>query len=538
MGSRRGGKVRGLLLALALVWAVGCGGGDSDSGGVVVGGQNLTSPSGQAPTGSASVSLRVPVGTPGASTLAAELPSPWNPLRWLSQPAYAQAFYTLPGARVDAIGHGFAFADSQGVARFLGMAIRGYRFVVSNSDPGAVFQTIATTSAGQTVNPRIDEFTTMASLVATSAALELGTDASGTDLEALVSVFESAASAESLGLRNLVEARLTGSSAWVDLETFLPSETSVRQAVEAVNQAVTYRVAQVPFGGQVYPTEPVFLTLTFNNALDSTTLPGLGAQGWTLTGPGGQTITGATLSASGATVAYTGETGAQLEGRAFPPRTFYFRLPAVSAAQGSAQQYSLSLTSLPRDSQGREILSSQPAASFAAWSFLAHGPGQPGAEVTSNVTGTLDFAASTCQGATNANLSPMAVPNLLLASFDLGSFSFQYQTVSQPFAPPSTERVYRAVVHPSEPISVGDTYDVSNGEVEVLYEERDYAVGTEGPSAVRSFRATEGTLTVTSIQGTTVVAQTEVVMQADANESGSLAQGGFCLQTEMTATFP
>ncbi len=516
-----------LVATVGLVATMSCGDGDGDM--LVANGASSSNGPSSIARASANVTLRVSPAIPGAQLVASDSVTTWNPLMWFSSPAYAQAFYTLPGARVDLVGDGgFAFADSQGVARFYGLNPGPARFAVSTSNPGTVLQTLVSLRSGQTVNPRLDEYSTMSAILASYAANALNTDTGGADLDVLARHFETSSQAEFVAVRSLVESRLSGATSWLNLETFLPSESEMQVSFEELNKAVTYRVCQVPLEGQAVPTDPIILSFTFNNPVDPTTLPGLGATGWSLTTPSGSVLDQTNFQASGATVAYSGAEGSGGDGRAYPPNTFYFRLPGASLPAGTPITYKLSLGSLPRDTSGQEILSSNPASRFTEWNFIAYGAGIPGAFVESNVSGSLDFLGSTCEGTTNANLTNFGGPQLMLGRFDLGNFTFDY------YEAPSLQRVFQVRLKASTPIQPGSTFTVSPGSnsLEVLYEERP-------ETGIRYFRAREGTVTIVSIQNKSVTAVADVVMEPFSQDSGaSLGIGSFCLQAEMITTFP
>lgn len=542
----------GILLSLTLLLA-GCGGGGgSATVGTTNGGVNgSNNNNGNSPAtvsvlpASASFSVRVSRNLPGTSPVAVEGgPSWWNPLRWISSPALAQVLYTLPGARVDALGITFAIADAQGVARFVYLPPRPYRFVVSGADPALILQTLLVAGSGENLTDRIDEFTTMGSLLASQAADSLGTDTGGGDINALTAQFENPTITEFSAVRDLVYDKLGGSQPWLDLERFLPLDEDLRLALEAANQAATYKIQQVPFEKPTigYPASPVLLTATFNRPLDPTTLAPLQGGGWSLSAPFG-TVDAGNLASHGE-VGYATQLQS-VDGRAILPNTLYFRLNPSAVPAGTAQEYTLSLSSLPRDLQGHDVLSSRPAGSFLKWSFVSSGTEVPGAQITSNVTGRLDFQAAACHGSTNADLSQLAAPSLLLAGTRPDQFNFQYQTVPQPFTPPTTERVFELeVTDPGSTLQEGDTFEVSSLEgspvTKLYYEERDYLANND--RNLRAFVATEGTVTVDSIEGSTIRFLVDGIFTAapSPNSPGSPvgAQGSFCLRAEVEATFP
>ena len=516
-----------LIATVGLVVTIGCGGDDGDI--LVQGGASSSNATGPLARASAEVTLRVSPAIPGAQPVAVGSSTTWNPLMWFSSPAYAQAFFTLPGARVDLVGDGgFALADSQGVARFYGLNPGMARFAVSTSNPGTILQTLVSLRSGQTVNPRLDEYTSMGAILASTAATALGTEPAGSDLDVLAREFEHSTQPEFVAVREQVLERLSGPAVWLDLTSFLPTETALENSFKSLNQAVSYRVSQVPLEGQAVPTEPIILSVTFNNPIDPTTLPGLGATGWSLTTPSGSVLNQTNFQASGVTVAYSGAQGSGGDGRAYPPNTLTFRIPGASLPAGTPLQYKLSLSSLPRDTSGREVLSSRPASTFTEWNFVAYGPGIPGAMVESNVTGNLDFLGSTCEGSTNATLTNFGAPQLVLGRFDLGNFTFDY------YEAPSLQRVFQVRLKASTPIQVGSTFVVNadSPELQVLYEER---LGTGD----RYFRAREGTVTIVSIRNKSVTAVADVVMEPYSHDSVTMhGSGSFCLQAEMTTTFP
>ena len=519
-----------LLIALLLV---GCGGG---------GGGTSTSPAPSPPqvsntsnAASARLSIRTTQALPGAVTASTHSSAPNPILALFSSPAWAQSFFTLPGARVDALGVTFAIADGSGVAEFLTLPPRDYRFVVTTSNPGVILQTLLVAQPGANIQETINEFTSIASLLAASAANDVNTTPAGADLEAIVSLIQSNQNTELNLVKSLVQTSLAGGSSWLDNEKYLPLPgTNLDSAVRAANSVSTYRLNQVPYKGQQnYPSTPIILAITFNNPIDTSTLATESGGNWSLSTPGGQ-ISSSNLSAFG-TVNYTA-TGTSIEGRAILPNTLYFRLTGIQLT-GNTANFTLSLPSLPKDIAGRTILSSTPPSAFVTWTFNTTGQSSGGA-VTTNSEGSLILNASACNGPTNADLSPIDAPSLLLTFATPNSFQFQYQHVQQPFRVPSTERVFQLEISDPDTIQVGETYTISpsiNDGIVLFYEERDYLSANQAPET-RRWEVTSGTVTVTKIESGRVEVGLDAELEPILAQNG--ASGAICLNSTLIAILP
>jgi hypothetical protein len=232
-----------------------------------------------------------------------------------------------------------------------------------------------------------------------------------------------------------------------------------------------------------------------------------------------------------------------VDGRVIPPNTFYFRLTGFQTGSPDVKMpFTLSLGSLPRDLEGREILSSRPAASFVDWSFYPFaGQGIPGAEVPSNVVANVVFEASACNGPTNADLTPIPSPSFQQGDITPNSFSLEYYSVPLPFRIPSTERRFSLLLRDPDTIQPGDVYTFPAPQEELfsLYEDLDY-VDNDGGFVARSFRAVSGTVTVISIQSGRIELLVDAVYSSDSEFSPpeNEGTGSFCLRAPIVVNFP
>lgn len=524
-----------LFIVLSVLSLLACsgggGGGEGGSAGPAAGaGGGGGGGGGQLLPASARLALRVPANVPGAQPLAYEPPAL---LAWLAQPAFAQTvFYTLPGARVDAFGLTFAIADDEGVATFRSLPPGPYRFIVSTSDPGVRLQTLLTATPGATLDSTVDPFTTMATLTALAAGDALAVGFDGVDLEALADLYEAGTNPQFAAVANQVQANLVGSTAWLD-DSFRPTDPQLQQALRDASNSVTYVLSRSPNGLASGPSEPFYLILIFNRPVDPATLPPF-AEGWTLQTPFGE-VNAANLSQFGS-AAYVSQ-ATDMDGRAFPPNSFYFRFPGRNLPANTPFEFTLSLPQLPRTPGGETVLSSRPAGSFGRWSFALSG--NDGSMVPSNITGTLTFNAEACNGPTSADLSPIAAPALMVGHLTPNFFFYEYYQHEVPFSVPGSERVFFLKVRDADIMHLGDVYQVTGSPdndpgFRLVYEEREYTDPNSGPTTFRDWIATSGTLTIVGLEGGNIRFRADVVMEP----MQPPATGSFCLEAIVDAVFP
>lgn len=520
-----------VLLLLAVNFS--CGGGGGSSPPATNEGQSATGGGGPVGTLPASVrlNLRVPGTIPGAQQVANQPVPFW--LALLASPAYAQTtFFTIPGARVDALGRTFAIADASGAALFRSLPPGPYRFVVTSPSPGVVLQTLLSAGPGAVLEAQVDEWTTMATLTAITGARNLGTSPDGCDLRALASLYEANSNNDFSTVRAQVLAALASGQDWLD-QDFYPLSGVLQNDLQAANSSVTYRLTQSPVPGGTTIGGPLYLIVTFNQAVDPATLPPQ-VNGWSLETPVG-TINSSNLAQFGS-AGYTSQL-LTMDGRAFPPNTLFFRLPNVQLAQGVTHHFGLSLPSLPTSAAGPTVLSSTPAGSFVSWDFSTNPGG--GSAVESNVGGQITITASSCAGSTNANLGPLGAPVLLLGDLAPDLLGLEYYTRPQPATIPFQERVVFLRVRDADSIQLGDVFMVSPNPDQqpgfsLGYEERDYTDPNSGPTSSRRWSANSGTLTVIGLSGATIRLEGQVQMAA----SSGGASGTFCLDGDFQIVFP
>lgn len=513
----------------AAVLLTGCGSDGGDSG--LGGGSSSQAQSGTANPLPASITanLRVSSTVPGAQQIAFE-PSIW--LAWFSSPAQAAGeVYTLPGARVDALGTTWAIADQQGVARFRSLPPKPYRFVVSTATPGVIFQTLVCPAPGASIDLDITERTTAATLVALEGS-PLG-DTGGADLESLTAAFGGGALPSFNALLAVVEQHTSSGLNWLDGD-YLPESSSTKALVTEAEESVTFIGAQFPVPGQVgVSTGPLILGISFNHAVDPSTLAPIGGGSWSLQTSAGL-INAGNLAQFG-TVSYT-DVPMDLDGRAIPAHTLYFRLPNLSLTQGALSEMTLSLGTLPRDTQDRQVLCARPASRFAQWNFVSGSAGIPGDTIGSNVGVELDWVAAACQGSTSANLTPVPAPVAVIGSTTPNSFNLEFYQYIVPLSIPAQERVLLVDLLDPDTVQLGDVYQVKSTPTGVGYslgyEERLYTEASGGPSSSSFWNATGGTMTVTGLEGGRIVLTVETTM----TRSGS--SDSFCLQTTIDTEFP
>lgn len=484
------------------------------------------------PAASATVALRSSKPLPGSTAVASAVPF-W--LRLVAEPALAQTVYTVPGARVDAVGATFAIADSSGVADFFYLPVNAYRFVVSTPDSSTVLQTLATAGVGEDLDLVVNEKTTAGTLLAVSAAEALDGISEGADLEALIARFDSQVDPAYNALLSAVSDQIGGGSDWLNND-FRPSGLALQQAIDTAQQTATYRAMQVPWQGQaVVSTQPLMLILAFNNPLDPSTTPGANGVNWRLTGPLGE-INQSNIGQFGE-AGYSGNQRITIAGRVIPTNSIYFVLNGVAPSEGANRVFELSLDQYPKDLSGREVIASRPASSFARWDFYTTALAVPGAQVFSNVQASVTFSAEACDGPTNAELAPYSNEVLALAGATPNSVELTYIATDGPLVLPYDERNIDLNINDPDTMQLGDVYSVRGPQDEFGFDlrvdDRVYISGNAGPSEDR-FRATAGSVTVTGLQSGRIELLCEVTMSA----ASSGATGSYCLSMPVVIQFP
>lgn len=514
---------------VALVSA-GCGGGGGGGVSELPTGPGSGSPHAASPqSASITARLRVPANVPGARQVAFE-PVSW--LAWFARPAHAAGeVYTLPGARVDALGMTWAMADQEGVARFRSLPPQHYRFVVSTELAGVVFQTLQSAAPGATIDLDITELTTAATFVALRAVPS--SDGGGADMESLVAAFGGGEIASFNALLARLQERMASGENWLD-ENFSPQSADLQELIAQANQSANFIALQFPVPGQSgVSTGPLLLGVSFNGPVDPTTLAPVSGGQWSLQGDFGS-INAANLSSYGS-VAYTDQ-AIDLDGRAIPAHTLYFRLPNLTLPQGELSELTLSLGSLPEDALGRPFLCARPPSKFVSWSFVPGGPENPGASVGSNVAVDLDWLATDCQGSSSADLSPIPAPVSAQGTTAPDRFRLDYYQHAVPFVVPGKDRVLLVSLRDADTIQLGDTYHPRTTPEGVgyslIYQERSYTDPNGGPTSELEWSASEGVLTVVDLEGG------RIALELDATMRRHDGQDSFCLQTTIDTEFP
>lgn len=529
-----------LLLLLSLL--LGCGGGSGGGGGEDTTSQGGTANQGSVtvpvPTGRATLALRVSNSIPGAQQVALEdsLEGVQRVLAFFSSPAFAQTvFFTLPGARVDALGQTFTVANADGVADFFSLPARPYVFLITTATPGVSFLTALNIQPGEQLSATVDEFTTMATLLG---------GGEGADLQALVDLFRAGTNPRFEAVRQNVEAKLRGGQSWLSPVQPTPTDPVLIAALQAAGDDVAFVRQTVPLAaGLNYPTTPLYLILGFNKSIDVSSL-GLDTGGWSLTTPTGQ-INAGNIGQFGTVEYLTSER--VLDGRVFSANQLLFTLSNLSLPAGGPVDITLSLPALPRDLSGNPVLSSRPAEQFARWRFTPGGATIPGARVESNVVPAMRLGASACQGPTSADISEFPTP----AVFALGDFRpdrLRFQWHDSNLAVSPRERRLELVLQDTQSIQVGDRFSANLHLIEIVgpgqpaptaeefrltYTELDYnGQPGAGPTTAGAWGAVSGEVEVVSL-GSGVI-----TLDFDNITLTGPPGDGFCIDGELELRFP
>ncbi len=533
-----------LVVFLSSFLILGCGGGSSSSSslgelsGAHSGGQQPGPTPGEPLPGSARLAIQtsLPLLAQEVSRGPIEAQGLGRLLSWFSSPAWAQTgFFTLPGARVDALGFTFALADSQGVAEFFFLPPGPYQILVSTSNPAVSLTRWINVQSGQQLQATVDEFATMAALMASGP---------GADFEALQSVFQSGVEPAYQTVRTLVEDLLQGDQAWLDPGTGRPSDPVLVQAIAAARDSRVFVADQIPYQGfPSYPTQPLLLGLDFGGPIDPQSLA-LQQNAWSLQTPAG-TIDASNIDQFGSITYLNSQQ--EIEGRVWPANSLLIQLNDPGLALGSEVEITLSLGALPT-ANGQPILSSRPAQDFATWRFIAGGNELPGATVDSNITGSLVLGFNPCHGNTTADLSEFSrPPRFIFGRVSPVLFEFQWHDVDFSLSP--VERRYRLLMLSPTSFQVGDVFTV--GQVlnedpdsaplaepgfDLTYEELSYLEGPQGFVRLGRWEAVSGEAKVLSMANGRLVIE---ISDADLQSTEADNDNGFCLTNgRVEAQFP